>query len=220
MQQAARYDMRQAQYQIRAAFDARLENFSRSDEASHPGVQLRIVNEIDETRPPLGFKFIDKSRRGKGVRPATDNFIVGCGQTDHPIGPAPNAPRRKCQPNMGSSRGCEYSRVCDCLEFAAVDNGNITEAERTKYNQTGDSSGLTKRFPYRQKKTLDFPILVDFYMESRHSIYECNPQCRCGPDCKTRLVQKGRTVPLEIFKTKNRGWGTLYVPLGHSIHLR
>lgn len=31
---------------------------------------------------------------------------------------------------------------------------------------------------------------------------------RCGPDCRNRVVQKGRLVDLCIFKTKNgRGWG-------------
>jgi histone-lysine N-methyltransferase SUV39H len=49
--------------------------------------------------------------------------------------------------------------------------------------------------------------LVSFYREQRHPIYECNPNCACGPGCKSRVVQKGRKVPLTIFKTPNRGWG-------------
>lgn len=39
-------------------------------------------------------------------------------------------------------------------------------------------------------------------------IYECNNRCKCGPDCVNRVVQKGRTVGLCIFRTENnRGWG-------------
>lgn len=39
-------------------------------------------------------------------------------------------------------------------------------------------------------------------------IYECNNRCKCGPDCINRVVQKGRTVGLCIFRTENnRGWG-------------
>ncbi|KAK3856875.1 hypothetical protein Pcinc_036828 [Petrolisthes cinctipes] len=39
-------------------------------------------------------------------------------------------------------------------------------------------------------------------------IYECNNLCKCGPDCVNRVVQKGRTVGLCIFRTGNsRGWG-------------
>lgn len=46
-----------------------------------------------------------------------------------------------------------------------------------------------------------------FYREERHPIYECNLNCNCGPVCKSRVVQKGRRVPLTVFKTHNRGWG-------------
>ncbi|KAJ1917868.1 hypothetical protein H4219_002978 [Mycoemilia scoparia] len=38
-------------------------------------------------------------------------------------------------------------------------------------------------------------------------IYECNHLCACGSKCPTRVVQKGRTVKLNIFRTKNKGWG-------------
>ncbi|XP_026469971.1 histone-lysine N-methyltransferase SUV39H2-like [Ctenocephalides felis] len=39
-------------------------------------------------------------------------------------------------------------------------------------------------------------------------IFECNKKCKCGPECKNRLVQKGRTNKLCIFKTSNGcGWG-------------
>lgn len=40
------------------------------------------------------------------------------------------------------------------------------------------------------------------------AIYECNSQCKCGPDCRNRVVQKGRKVPLCIYRTSNGcGWG-------------
>ncbi|XP_062397337.1 histone-lysine N-methyltransferase SUV39H1-A isoform X1 [Sardina pilchardus] len=39
-------------------------------------------------------------------------------------------------------------------------------------------------------------------------IYECNSNCRCGPDCLNRVVQRGIQHDLCIFKTDNgRGWG-------------
>ncbi|XP_073995877.1 histone-lysine N-methyltransferase SUV39H2-like isoform X2 [Rhodnius prolixus] len=39
-------------------------------------------------------------------------------------------------------------------------------------------------------------------------IYECNKSCRCGLDCPNRVLQRGRTVPVAIFRTKNGcGWG-------------
>uniref|UniRef100_A0A0P4WF97 Histone-lysine N-methyltransferase n=1 Tax=Scylla olivacea TaxID=85551 RepID=A0A0P4WF97_SCYOL len=40
------------------------------------------------------------------------------------------------------------------------------------------------------------------------AIYECNKRCLCGPNCSNRVVQKGRTISLCIFRTANgRGWG-------------
>ncbi|PWN19283.1 SET domain-containing protein, partial [Microstroma glucosiphilum] len=38
-------------------------------------------------------------------------------------------------------------------------------------------------------------------------IFECTKACGCSDDCPNRVVQKGRTVPLEVFKTKMCGWG-------------
>ncbi|KAJ8933630.1 hypothetical protein NQ314_013893 [Rhamnusium bicolor] len=39
-------------------------------------------------------------------------------------------------------------------------------------------------------------------------IYECNKLCKCALDCRNRVVQNGRKVPLCIFRTANGcGWG-------------
>ena len=38
-------------------------------------------------------------------------------------------------------------------------------------------------------------------------IMECNKNCRCDKNCYNRLVQRGRTLPLEIFMTKTCGFG-------------
>lgn len=48
-------------------------------------------------------------------------------------------------------------------------------------------------------------------------IYECNNSCGCGIRCKNRVVQRGRQVPLQIFKTYSKGWGvrsTQFIPKG------
>nr|CAB98195.1 heterochromatin protein [Clytus arietis] len=48
-------------------------------------------------------------------------------------------------------------------------------------------------------------------------IYECNKLCKCGPDCRNRVVQKGRKVPLCIFRTSNGcGWGVKAMRKIHS----
>ncbi|KAL8736172.1 MAG: hypothetical protein Q9166_000327 [cf. Caloplaca sp. 2 TL-2023] len=93
----------------------------------------------------------------------------------------------RCRKENGRGIGCEYLS-CECLDDSAT---------------TDDGRRV---FPYGAGKQ-DFRCLRNFYLESRHHIYECNKKCNCEDNCKNRNVQYGRNVPLEIFKTKNRGWG-------------
>lgn len=113
---------------------------------------------------------------------------------------------------MGQHIGCEYTKKCDCLEYAAVDERRLDEGQRRIFEVNGnteeglDTSGWPKKFPYYATEA-KLGHLVTFYLESRRPIYECNARCNCGPGCKNRSVQFGRKVPLEIFKTAKRGWG-------------
>lgn len=38
-------------------------------------------------------------------------------------------------------------------------------------------------------------------------IHECGRSCQCPPNCRNRLSQGGLRVHLEVFKTKDKGWG-------------
>ncbi|XVF07048.1 hypothetical protein REPUB_Repub06bG0103500 [Reevesia pubescens] len=38
-------------------------------------------------------------------------------------------------------------------------------------------------------------------------IHECGSSCNCPPNCKNRISQTGLKVRLEVFKTKDEGWG-------------
>ncbi|RAL48602.1 hypothetical protein DM860_000922 [Cuscuta australis] len=38
-------------------------------------------------------------------------------------------------------------------------------------------------------------------------IHECGLSCSCPPNCRNRMSQAGLKSRLEVFKTKNRGWG-------------
>ncbi|PWN26576.1 SET domain-containing protein, partial [Jaminaea rosea] len=52
------------------------------------------------------------------------------------------------------------------------------------------------------------------------SIFECTDACGCSEDCPNRVAQKGRKVPLEIFKTQKCGWGLRarnFIPAGTFI---
>ncbi|KAL9594678.1 MAG: hypothetical protein Q9219_006898, partial [cf. Caloplaca sp. 3 TL-2023] len=93
----------------------------------------------------------------------------------------------ECKKHYGPNPGCQYLS-CGCLQDSARnDRGSYV-------------------FPYGAGLR-DKGCLRNFYLESRNHIYECNSHCNCDDDCKNRNVQHGRQIPLEIFKTANRGWG-------------
>lgn len=178
-----------------------------------PGPPVTFKNDVNKDTPSLAFTYIQEYVLGEGVsRDDADAVKMGC---------------KRCRPDMGGNRGCEYTAKCDCLEFAAPDLTRCKDdSQREQYEawERGemDSEGLPKRFPYRIDPINKMFVLDSFYLESRHPIYECNELCNCGKNCKNRLVQKGRKVPLEIFRTLGRDFGessllfTLKLPL--TIH--
>ncbi|KAF3791086.1 Histone-lysine N-methyltransferase H3 lysine-9 specific [Nymphaea thermarum] len=38
-------------------------------------------------------------------------------------------------------------------------------------------------------------------------VYECGPNCGCGPDCINRISQQDIRYRLEVFRTPSKGWG-------------
>ncbi|KAF2171388.1 hypothetical protein M409DRAFT_50834 [Zasmidium cellare ATCC 36951] len=166
------------------------------------GVQLQ--NLVDTTTPSLNFTFVDDYVLRDGVDAQEPEAYEGC--------------VKKCKPNMGQNMGCEYTQWCECLEYAAVDERALERKDpklHATYMQAKaagediDTMGMPKRFPYSAPKdNRSVPqTLGSYYLEKREPVYECNHNCKCGPRCKSRVVQKGRKVPLTIFKTENRGWG-------------
>lgn len=169
------------------------------------GPRVHLRNTRDGGSPPLSFTFINQPKLGKDVFAMDDDAKEGCG------GPG------GCRPHMGQGIGCEYSRKCQCQEYAAIDTAHLKPEEKELLDLTTnrpipldphqDLMMFPKKFPYFAPGTVKAGNLVQFYLESRNVIYECNDKCSCGRVCKNRVVQKGRTVPLEIFKTDIRGWG-------------
>ncbi|CAE7011538.1 hypothetical protein PTNB73_00693 [Pyrenophora teres f. teres] len=179
---------------IRSEYVLRLQNVS-----GKRGKPIHLINLVDSSTPSLRFRYISEYVLGQGVYRASEDSMVGCMQ---------------CSPHMGRDIGCEYTRKCDCLEYAAVDESRLSDAEREAYDyalSTGSSTaGFPKKFPYfaagtRKDRT---GCLVPFYLNSRRPIYECNQKCNCGPHCRNKNVQFGRQVEVEIFRASDgRGWG-------------
>jgi histone-lysine N-methyltransferase SUV39H len=162
--------------------------------------RIHLFNTVDASTPSLCFKYISEYVLREGVFRASAETLQGC---------------LKCSPHMGRMIGCEYTQKCDCLEYAAIDESRIkdptTLAKYKDYQLNGgDSMGFPKKFPYFAEgtKIQKTGCLVPFYLNSRRPIYECNDKCACGPSCRNKNVQFGRTVEVEIFKTSSsRGWG-------------
>lgn len=82
------------------------------------------------------------------------------------------------------------------------DSGDDSEAEDGTY---GD--GIQKKaYAYHAHGTKR-GHLKSKVLDSREPIYECHDGCACGTDCPNRVVERGRKIPLQIFRTPNRGWG-------------
>lgn len=150
---------------------------------------VTLVNNLDNSSPPTTFRFIKESVLGQGVERAPDEYMAGC----------------TCAKKHGRNLGCAYLDCC-CIEDSALD----------KYGK--------RQFPYSGPSNRDGGnpkqgCLRNFYIESRNHLYECNKRCDCAQDCKNRVVQHGRKVRVEIFKTSNRGWGKATIPRSHFIHI-
>lgn len=91
----------------------------------------------------------------------------------------------------GFNAGCDCGEECDpqrcmCLSLEVDSDARIVSYRRQPDGQL---------------------VLAPDFINKKSMIYECSENCSCGPDCWNRLVQHGRTAPLEIFHTGNRGFG-------------
>ncbi|CAL5201233.1 unnamed protein product [Lathyrus oleraceus] len=59
-----------------------------------------------------------------------------------------------------------------------------------------------------QRNEGDFPYIIQGVLVSRKPlIHECGPTCKCFPNCRNRVSQTGLKHQMEVFKTKDKGWG-------------
>ncbi|CAJ1932903.1 unnamed protein product [Sphenostylis stenocarpa] len=79
-----------------------------------------------------------------------------------------------------SGRGTGCDCVDGCVEgcFCAMKNGG--------------------EFPYNQSGIL---------LRGKPLVFECGPFCSCPPHCRNRVTQKGLKNRLEVFRSRETGWG-------------
>ena len=81
---------------------------------------------------------------------------------------------------------------CSCLAEMMVPEGADPDKKIYVYHSYGSKKG----------------ILRSASLNSRDAIYECHDSCKCTSECPNRVVGRGRTIPLQVFRTSdNRGWG-------------
>ncbi|KAI9094794.1 hypothetical protein K1719_026600 [Acacia pycnantha] len=87
----------------------------------------------------------------------------------------------------GSATGCECMQRCSDDCFCAMKNGD--------------------GFPYNRSGIL---------LRGKPVIFECGPFCRCPPHCQNRVTQKGMKVRLEVFRSRETGWGVRSLDVIHA----
>ncbi|XP_006455981.1 hypothetical protein AGABI2DRAFT_180791 [Agaricus bisporus var. bisporus H97] len=89
----------------------------------------------------------------------------------------------------------DFQVGCDCKRC-----GDASQCDCQSVSELVDDDGQ-KIFAYTKTGLFSFNV-------PRHvEVVECNETCRCGPGCINRVSQRPRDVPLEIFKTRGKGWG-------------
>lgn len=131
---------------------------------------------------------------GAGVEPAEDSFRSGC----------------SCE----SDAACQYM---GCLCLADLDDqessssGDDDEEAAVVQGANGEKPPGKKK---ERRKAYAYHthgvkrgLLRSKMLNSKEPLYECHAGCSCSKDCPNRVVERGRTIPLQIFRTEDRGWG-------------
>lgn len=145
---------------------------------------VTVANPVDdEPCPPWEFYYTNDLLYGKNVRRGDPKKLKGCDCVGG------------CNPN---------SSTCACLRRQKQYFGLAGMDEDTcKFNYDDNERVVNTSFP----------------------VFECNEACGCDEDCMNRVsgaycflssshalfqvVQRGRQFPIEIMKTRFKGWGTL-----------
>ncbi|KAI3331581.1 SET domain-containing protein [Xylariaceae sp. AK1471] len=149
--------------------------------AMHSEYPITIVNNEDDTMIQPNFRFMDNSTRANDIEPTRKEFLTGC----------------ECD----EGEDCQYSS-CTCLQDIEDDSSD----DEAGTDDDNEDQYRKKAYAYHSHGARA-GHLRSKVLTSRNPIYECHESCTCGPDCPNRVVERGRKVPLQIFRTETRGWG-------------
>ncbi|KAF3939425.1 hypothetical protein ABW19_dt0201689 [Dactylella cylindrospora] len=149
--------------------------------------------QIDKTaNHPNRLAFVDKLKVLKGPEISIVNYVdsVPCPPLDFTFVNDYVYREGVAVPDPNFMWGCECSGAYGCATTRASDCACGQENHEE-----------LSRLAYKHKGVLKFPE------DNTFAIHECNDNCKCNWRCPNRVVLKGRQIPLEIFKTENKGWG-------------
>lgn len=180
---------------------------------------------------PSNFTFIDRSILRPGVQPTDPDFRSGC---DCPDAEDCMYDTCKCLDEVDGGDSDQDLHLDDeereIVEWAEAQR---KQQERARHRGSRDGSGetstpgpsrtqpgpaaltangglgrLKKRFSYHTQGA-KAGLLRGANLGSLAPIYECHEGCHCDKAlCPNRVVERGRQIPLQIFRTDDgRGWG-------------
>lgn len=145
-------------------------------------VLIPCTNDVDSDPAPVVNYIIENRYLGRA------KFILDSLLLDNATRAAPTC------------NGCNLDSIDDPNQEPSVHAAlsNCQRESDTRLDWQGQS--MLGRLPYDRFGRLQFGA-------ETKDIIECNTRCPCGVDCLNKELQKGIRVPLEVFKTTERGWG-------------
>ncbi|KAK1425932.1 hypothetical protein QVD17_21297 [Tagetes erecta] len=175
----------------------------------------------------VGYKF--RLKRLEGQPKLTSNQVqYSNGRTRAPA----KAPQLVC---LDISEGQEDVHI---PVVNSIDDTIITGFTYTKYNQvlsdlklppTADGCDCKgyctnpKTCSCARLNGVDLPYVRSNggrLIEAKDVVFECGPNCGCGPGCINRISQRGIKYQLEVFRTRDRGWAVKtkdFIPSGAPV---
>nr|AHF96251.1 histone H3-lysine 9 N-methyltransferase [Epichloe festucae] len=150
---------------------------------THQSAPITIINDKDTQVLPQNFRFIDNVVLGNNVQAADSSFRSGCTCDD--------------------TEDCQYA---GCLCLADIDEIESSDEDRIFGTTATEHITPQKIYAYHARGS-KAGLLRSKLHASKVPIYECHQGCCCAANCPNRVVERGRTVPLQIFRTEDRGWG-------------
>lgn len=164
---------------------------------------LSLSNDVDyEPCPPWDFHYTNGYLQSQAMKEldAIRRKYLGWPRPASDFAKLQTPPRAM----QGHIRRCECGDGPDGVEECVAQQCQCQEMARQLDPERYTTKELAGKFAYnsegrlRKDGALLFPNLV---------ILECTDACGCDQDCPNRVVQRGRQVPLDLFKTEKMGWG-------------